>query len=120
MEEGLQRIGEGPSVLHIMEGMLQGYLNKNPFFHQRLKIFDRQKPSYTNLIMTKNSPFKPLFKSISTSLRERGVTIWLQRKWEGKTVNTNYQVDKMVLSAGQVSPKCTTVKVALTRRRVMY
>jgi hypothetical protein len=44
LKEGLDLLIKDRSVIHISLGMLKGFFLNNPFHHQKLKIFAKEKP----------------------------------------------------------------------------
>lgn len=65
MEEGLKFIQEGPVVIYVSSAMLKGYFRENPFHQQELKIFGKEKPTYSAVVLTRNSPLKQVFTSVT-------------------------------------------------------
>ena len=88
-EEGLAKLNEGPNVIHIIEGMFNGFLHNNPFHQQSLKVFAKEKAKYDALIFPLNSPFREVMKLASTRMFENSAVEYLIQKWEGRgTIQT--------------------------------
>jgi hypothetical protein len=102
LQQGLDIIRTEQVVIHVTEGMLKGYLKENPHMNQPLKVFGGMKKKYTALIFKFNSPLGPLFTSASISIRESGAEDHIAKVWQGGAINPNMEVDKMVLTGGQV------------------
>ena len=84
MEEGIRRLTNGHTVIHVAKEWLNSVISKNPkvVASQRLFIFGNQKKaSPGGIIFTLNSPLRPLFDRAITRLRESGAYNFLERKW---------------------------------------
>lgn len=56
MKEGLDLIRNDRKVIYTNSAMLRGYFRENPFHQQELKIFGKEKSTYSAVILTRNSP----------------------------------------------------------------
>ena len=83
VEEGLDLLLEGQTVMHMGTGMLKGYFQANPFRQQNLKTFARSKATFYALIVSLNSPLKPILQMASNKLLEAGTMDYLVQVWEG-------------------------------------
>ena len=99
---GLEDLLEGQYVIHVSAAMLRGFFRENPFFHQGLKVFGREKSVFNAIIFTKNSPVAPVFRAGLRRLRERGVLQQLEQDWMGLAIESRTEFGKLVLSPGQV------------------
>ena len=84
MEEGIMRLRNGRTVIHVSPEGLNSFISKNPQVpaNQRLFIFGREKKSFKlGIIFTLNSPLRPLFDRAITRLKEGGAYDFLKRKW---------------------------------------
>ena len=88
--------------MHVSGGQLRGFFRHNPFHQQPLKVFAKSKPKYDAIIFATNSPVKAVFDLGLRKLRESGTVSQLQVKWEGQKIISQSDVDKMILSPGQV------------------
>ena len=101
VEEGLKFLREGQSVIHISERMLKRYFLERPYIQQPVKVFGKGKPEFKTIIVTLNSPLKPIFQFGITSLMQGGASDRVLGKWEGPSL-VDIPVDTMVLNFGQV------------------
>ena len=62
------------------------------------------KPRYFNMVVTWNSPLKPIFNRAIIQLKESGTFDYLMTKWEGKDINSSggTGTDLYSLTLGQV------------------
>ena len=84
MQEGIERLRNGRTVIHISQESFNSFVNKNPQVasNQRLFIFGEEKDSVNlGMIFTLNSPLKPLFDRAITRLREGGAYDFLKKRW---------------------------------------
>ena len=102
IEEALGLLRNDRIIMHVNDQALRNYFNANPFFHQNLYFFARQRPFFGGLITTKISPLSPIFKRVATLLRERSVTDKIIKAWVGKKLRSTTEVEKMVVGVGQV------------------
>jgi hypothetical protein len=101
VEEGLKSLQEGQNVIHISERMLKRYFLERPYIQQPVKVFAKGKPEFKTIIVTLNSPLKPIFEFGIRSLMQGGASDRVLRKWEGPEL-VDIPVDTMVLNIGQV------------------
>ena len=85
-EDGLLKLKEGRNVIHITEGLLNGFFHTNPFYHQPLKVFGIEKSRIDGLIFPLNSPVREVIKIASTQMFETSAVDYLIRKWEGEGI----------------------------------
>ena len=85
--EGLLKLKEGRNVIHITEGLLNGFFHSNPFHHQPLKVFGTEKSRIDALIFPLNSPVREVMKIASTRMFETSAVDYLVRKWEGESIS---------------------------------
>ena len=69
---------------------------------ERLKVFGKMKPKYFNMVVTWNSPLKPIFNNAIIQLKESGTFDYLVTKWEGKDIVTSGGSVLYSLTFGQV------------------
>ncbi len=120
--EGIELLESGQVVIHVMYSMLTGHLNINPFDQPDIRVFGAEKATFWTVLLTYNSPIKPMLTMGSTRTFEQGAYERLSKKWEGQPVsiikkpinltnvqgNFNQQIrplgesELMVLTAGQV------------------
>ena len=84
MEEGIMRLRNGHTVIHVSPEGFNSFISKNPQVpaNQRLFIFGQEKLSEPlGLMFTLNSPLRPLFDRAITRLREGGAYEFLKRRW---------------------------------------
>ena len=84
MDEGITRLRNGHTVIHISQEGFNSFMNKNPQVssNQRFFIFGEEKDSVNlGIIFTLNSPLKPLFDRAITRLREGGAYDFLKKRW---------------------------------------
>ena len=84
--DGLAKLEEGRYVMHVAEGMLKGFFRANPYHHQRLKVFAKEKPRLDALIFPINSPVKEVMRLAMSRLFESGGVEYLLDKWEGRGI----------------------------------
>ena len=85
VKEGLRKLLEGQNIMHVSEGMLNGYLKSNPFHQQKLKTITKDRKSTIEwLIFPLNSPVREVMRLASSRLFENGAVEYLVRKWEGE------------------------------------
>ena len=101
VEEGLKSLREGQNVIHISERMLKRYFLERPYVQQPVKVFAKGKPEFKTIIVTLNSPLKPVFEFGIRSLMQGGASDRVLGKWEGPSL-VDIPVDTMVLNLGQV------------------
>ena len=83
-EEGLIKLKEGRNVIHIIEGMLNGFFHSNPYYHQPLQVFGTEKSRIDALIFPLNSPVREVMKLATTRMFETSAVDYLLQKWEGE------------------------------------
>ena len=86
-KEGLLKLKEGRNVIHITEGLLNGFFHSNPFYHQPLKVFGTEKSMIDALIFPLNSPVREVMKIASTRMFETSAVDYLVQKWEGESTS---------------------------------
>ena len=101
VEEGLRALQEGQQVIHLSERMLKRYFLERPYVQQPIKVFAKGKPEFKTIIVTLNSPLKPIFEFGVKSLMQGGASDRVLRKWEGPGL-VEVPVETMVLNFGQV------------------
>ena len=99
--EGLMALKEGQAVVHISERMLKRYFLERPYIQQPIKVFAKGKPEFKTIIVTLNSPLKPIFEFGIRSLMQGGSSDRVLSKWEGPEL-VEVPVETMVLNFGQV------------------
>ena len=99
--EGLTSLKEGQAVIHISERMLKRYFLERPYIQQPIKVFAKGKPEFKTIIVTLNSPLKPIFEFGIRSLMQGGSSDRVLSKWEGPEL-VEVPVETMVLNFGQV------------------
>ena len=99
--EGLMALKEGQAVIHISERMLKRYFLERPYIQQPIKVFAKGKPEFKTIIVTLNSPLKPIFEFGIRSLMQGGSSDRVLSKWEGPEL-VEVPVETMVLNFGQV------------------
>lgn len=96
MKEALDLMGGNRIVIHANSAMLRGYFRENPFHQQELKVFGRERPTYSAVILNRNSPLKQvlnifrLLRYILNSYYFQGIQDWngkVERKWFDETIN---------------------------------
>ena len=102
LEEGLSLIKNERTVIHIAEGALKQYFKDNPYHQQKMKVFSRMPPKAGAIIVTPNSPLKPILQAAFNSLTEAGIKDALLAEWEGSSIPQNDEVETMVLTNGQM------------------
>ena len=102
LEEGLSLIKNERTVIHIAEGALKQYFKDNPYHQQKLKVFSKMPPKAGAIIVTPNSPLKPILQAAFNSLTESGIKDALLAEWEGSSIPQNDEVETMVLTNGQM------------------
>ena len=70
--EGIRRMREEFGVVLFEEGRLKGYTKDNPAAQQGLKVFDKTKKEFYNMIVTNNSPLGPVLKYGAGLVLEKG------------------------------------------------
>ena len=99
--EGLKQMAEKMVVIHVNEAMLWRYFEDRPYINQQIGIVTKEKFHYGAIILTKNSPLTPIFKSGIVSYMQSGVTDRIKSKY----INSQSQGifdGIMVLNMGQV------------------
>ena len=87
VKEGLGKLLKGQNVMHVGEGMLNGYLKSNPFHQQKLKSITKDRRStIEGLIFPLNSPVREVMRLASSRLFESGAVEYLVKKWEGEGI----------------------------------
>ena len=79
--EGLKQMVENRVVIHVNEPMLWQYFQDRPYINQKIQIVAKEKFQFRAIILTKNSPLTPIFKSGMVSHMQGGVTDRLQSKY---------------------------------------
>lgn len=114
VEEGLNLLSTGRSVLHISEGMLKSYLKSSPPGRQRLKVFGREAAAtFDCLVLSRNSPLKPMFTRGVLQLFQTGVMNYLVSTYEGNVAPAVQETEAVELNAGQVILVFIGITVAL-------
>ena len=103
IKEGLAELKKGQTIIFLREGMLKGYLKKNPTHQQKLQVFWRSKAEFGGMIFPLNSPLTPIFRKGAAILRENGIQDILAEKWEGKAIGQDLTVSTMVLGSGHMA-----------------
>ena len=99
--DGIKALREGQHVFHISERMLKRYFLEHPYIQQPIKVFGKEKPQFKTIIVTLNSPLKPIFEFGFKTLMQGGTTDRILKKWEGPDL-ADVPVETMVLNFGQV------------------
>ena len=102
VDEGLNKLLEGPNVIHVNYGNLVGYFQANPFHIQNIKVFAKGRAEYFSIVLPFNSPLKPILQRGTNAMIERGSVGYLLKKWEGTGIPVNAASEVMVLTSGQV------------------
>ena len=101
--EGMNKILMGQFVIYLERGQLLGYIKANPSRNQKLKVFGCSMPDYSSgVIISNNSPLKPILEFVSKKLLESETKDILFKKWFGQTKYKSGGLKTMVLSGGQV------------------
>ena len=101
--EGLKQMVENRVVIHVNEPMLWQYFQDQPYINQKIEIVAKEKFQLRAIILTKNSPLTPIFKSGMVSHMQGGVTDRLQSKYAAPQSKGIFD-EIMVLNMGQVLP----------------
>ena len=101
VEEGVKAMRDGKNVIHISEGMLKRYFFERPYIQQPVKVFAKEKPEFKAIIVTLNSPLKPIFEFGIRSLMQEKTSDRVLRKWEGPSL-VDIPDDPMVLNLRHV------------------
>ena len=102
IQEGMDLLREERAVVHTSLGMLKGFIKARPFRSQNVKVFGYGNPEFANIILTLNSPLKPILQKAINQLTEAGTNDFLLQKWEGQLVPTSDMSNAMILGAGQM------------------
>ena len=69
---GVQELTKPQTIIHAMDGMLRGSYKSNPSSFPNIKPFGATRPSFFNLLLTKNSPLTPILINGVSKTFERG------------------------------------------------
>ena len=75
-------------VLHLQEGTLKGYLQKDPELSDNIKVFAGSTPEYFNIIVNNNSPLGPPFRLAAMELVEQGILDHVMMDWLGRDIGS--------------------------------
>ena len=84
IEDGLAKLQEGQYVLHTVESNLRAFFKRNPYHHQELQLFARDRPVFYNVLLTKNNPLAPTLQMGVMRMRQMGMLQKIMDKWQGK------------------------------------
>ena len=105
IKNGVDLIRNEQVIIHISGKALRQYFKSNPF-EVRLKTFPSEGENLAeNLVVTKNSPLRPILTYGCVALRETGIMGTLDTKWMGKEISNDVGViakDAFALAPGQV------------------
>ena len=101
VEEGLKALSSGQNVIHLSERMLKRYFLERPYIHQHVKVFAKGSPEFKTIIVTLNSPLKPILELGFRHVMQSGTSYRILSKWEGPDI-VEVPVETMVLNVGQV------------------
>jgi hypothetical protein len=102
VKDGLLMLQDELAVLHISHTRLGGFFKANPFWHQNLKLFGKEKPTLYSNMLPKDSPLTPFFRQTMAKVVENGLREHITSKWEGKDIHSGSATENMILTAGQV------------------
>ena len=74
LNAGFEEIKKGQTVMFTLDSFLRGKKKENPSSVPNIATFGNSKPTYYNLLLTKNSPLLPLFKQAAIQTIESGQT----------------------------------------------
>ena len=100
INEGLERLKLGKTVIFLDESMLKGYLKNNPSHVQNLEIFWQGENKFMGIIFPLNSPLVPMFQKGAVMLRETGLMDILINRWQDHNMNEHSLTSTMVLGSG--------------------
>ena len=87
IKEGLDKLLERQNIIHVTDGMLNGFFHSNPFHQQNLKTFaTARRSSIDGLIYPVNSPVREVMRLSSSRLFESGAVEYLVKKWQGNGI----------------------------------
>ena len=69
---GVTQLNQPQMIIHAMDGMLRGAYKSDPYSFPNIKPFGATRPSFFNLLVTKNSPLTPILRSGVAKTFERG------------------------------------------------
>ena len=101
LNAGFEELKKGQTVMFSLDSFLRGKKKENPSSVPNIATFVNYKPSYYNMLLTKNSPLVPLFKQASIETIESGQTSRIDAIWKGAEIKFEGGADKIVLSSGQ-------------------
>ena len=101
LNAGFEEIKKGQTVMFTLDSFLRGKKKENPSSVPNIATFGNSKPTYYNLLLTKNSPLLPLFKQAAIQTIESGQTSRIDAIWKGSEIKLEGAADKIVLSSGQ-------------------
>ena len=101
LNAGFEELKKGQTVMFSLDSFLRGKKKENPSSVPNIATFGNYKPSYYNMLLTKNSPLVPLFKQASIETIESGQTSRIDAIWKGAEIKFEGGADKIVLSSGQ-------------------
>jgi hypothetical protein len=102
LQAGLDKMQSGPNILYTTNGRLKGFFSSNPFNQPSIKVFGGSRSRFDCLLLTKNSPLKPILRNGVSKTFERGEYERLQATWQGAEIKSAGAVDIMILTSGQV------------------
>ena len=98
----------GKVGVRLEDNSLRQYLKEHPIEPRpSIIMIDQKQPNADNIILTKNSPLAPFFKTGSIELWETGLMKSLEVKWFGKELEkeTPHQIKKL---ASEITTKIKT------------
>ena len=101
LNSGFEELKKGQTVMFSLDSFLRGKKKESPTSVPNIATFAPSKPSYYNLLLTKNSPLGPLFKQAAIETIESGQTSRIDAIWKGAPIKLEGAADKIVLSSGQ-------------------
>ena len=73
MKDAVQSMADQSSIWFTSEEELFGFFHQNPYNHQNVHTFGKEKGVFDCVVFTKNSPMGAIFNLEMTKLREQGV-----------------------------------------------
>ncbi|XP_059095737.1 probable glutamate receptor [Tigriopus californicus] len=101
-EDVLSEARSSQTMFHVFLRHFTGFLRQHPQQQGNLRTFARGRRQDVGIIFPKNSPLVPIFRLGIQRLRERGSLNFLSQRWDGSFKGETFQVDRMVLSGGQI------------------